>query len=392
MSRADVVIVGGGVVGCSVAYHLLTEGFGVRVVVVERDPAYTRASSALAMGGIRQQFSSALNVSMVQTSLPFWRDFDERMARAGHAARANFRQRGYLFLVEHAQAPRFEERIERQRSCGAHLERLDLDALRALVPGLFVDDLAFGVLGPEDGYAEPRQVLDGFRSLAIDAGTEFMAGEVVAVARSGDRVGGVTLKDGERIDTEAVVNAAGAWAAQLGAMAGLDLPIRPVRQHLFCADLTEPWPHRFPMVVDPTGVHWRHRDAAGKPDRIVVAKTRIDEPAGENFECDASRWESEFLPPLLRRMPGLRGLKMERGWVGLYEMTPDHNPLLGTHPSLAGFHLACGFSGHGLMMSPATGKMISEMIRLGRAETVDVAPLRPDRFERGEPFHDEAMI
>ena len=149
-----------------------------------------------------------------------------------------------------------------------------------------------------------------------------------------------------------------------------------------------------PVVIDPTGVHWRHDDPVteSEPDRLVVACTRLDEPPGENFECDLSRWETDFRPPLVRRLPGLEPLTLIEGWAGLYAMTPDHNPLLGEHPAAPGFFLANGFSGHGLMIAPAVGKVLSELIRTGRAETVDVRCFDPGRFDRGELVHDEAMI
>ena len=202
------------------------------------------------------------------------------------------------------------------------------------------------------------------------------------------------LDGGECVPGDTVVNAAGPFATRLGAMAGIDLPIQPVRQQLFRCALPVRWPYRFPVVIDPTGVHWRH-DApvtASAPDRLVVACTRLDEPPGEKFECDLSRWKTDFRPPLVRRLPGLEPLTLIEGWAGLYAMSPDHNPLLGEHPAAPGFFLANGFSGHGLMIAPAVGKVLSELIRTGRAETVDVRCFDPDRFDRGELVHDEAMI
>jgi sarcosine oxidase subunit beta len=148
------------------------------------------------------------------------------------------------------------------------------------------------------------------------------------------------------------------------------------------------------MMIDPGGVHWRHDDgvADGEPDRIIVALTRWDEPVGENFEPARDRWEREFLPALVKRLPAFRDLKDVDGWAGLYEMTPDHNPVLGAHPALAGFIFASGFSGHGLMMSPATGKIVSEIVRTGKSTTFDVSLFAPDRFERGALVHDAATI
>ena len=148
------------------------------------------------------------------------------------------------------------------------------------------------------------------------------------------------------------------------------------------------------MVIDPTGVHWRHDDASAvdAPDQLVVAHTRLNEPPGESFICDLSRWELDFRPPLVRRVPRLEPLELIEGWAGLYAMTPDHNPVLGEHPAVSRFFLANGFSGHGLMIAPAVGKVLSELIRIGRSETVDVTCFAPDRFERGALVHDDAMI
>ena len=389
-----ILIVGGGVIGSSIAFHLRRDGYAGRVVVVERDPTYARASSFLAMGGIRQQFSSAVNIQLAQYGTRFYAEFDRALRVPGHRPRANFRQRGYLFLVNDAMAERFDARVERQRRLGAHVERLTLEQLRARVPGVRLDDIRFGVFGPDDGYGEPREILAGFRAAAAAAGAEYVTAEVVDLIRRSGRVEAVVLDSGERMPGVAVVNAAGPFAARLGTMAGVELPVQPVRQHLFRCALPVRWPYRFPVVIDPTGVHWRHDDPAteSEPDRLVVARTKLDEPPGENFDCDVSRWETDFKPPLVRRVPGLEPLELIEGWAGLYAMTPDHNPLLGEHPAAPGFFLANGFSGHGLMIAPAVGKVLSELLRTGRADTIDTRCFDPGRFDHGEPVHDEAML
>ena len=167
-----------------------------------------------------------------------------------------------------------------------------------------------------------------------------------------------------------------------------------MRQMLFRCTLPHTWPYRFPMLIDPGGVHWRHDDAvdAGGADRLIAAFTNWGEGAGERFEADLSRWSREFYPAMIRRVPSLAGVTDIEGWAGLYEMTPDHNPVIGSHPQLEGFLFAAGFSGHGLMMSPATGVIISEMVLGGRSETFDVALFAPDRFARGALVHDAATI
>jgi len=394
VNTAGVVIIGGGAVGSAVAWRLRHDGFTDRIVVVERDRSYARASSFLAMGGIRQQFGSAVCVRMVQHSVALWREFDERMRTATHTPRAWFRERGYLFLADDANAEALLAREAAQRAAGAVQRRLSVDEIRTLVPGLMLDDIRFGLFGPEDGYANPREVLFGLRAAAVAAGVEYLDDEVVELETRGGRVRGVTLAGGHYLSAPVVVNAAGALAGRVAQLARLDVPVEPVRQLLFRCTLPVHWPSRFPMVIDPGGVHWRHDDAVtpGGPDRIILAFTKWDEPAGENLVCDDVRWESEFYPALVRRLPAAVDVADVHGWAGHYEMTPDHNPVLGEHPGLGGFIFASGFSGHGLMMSPATGLVVSELVRLGESRTFDITPFAVDRFARGAFVRDGATI
>lgn len=196
MNTADVVIIGGGVVGSAAAWRLRHDGFSGRIVVVERDRTYARASSFLAMGGIRQQFSSPACVRMVQHSVALWREFDQRMRTPTHTPRTWFRQRGYLFLADDANADALIAREAAQEAAGAVQQRLSVDEIRALVPGLMLDDIRFGLFGPEDGYANPREVLFGLRAAALAAGAEFLDDEVVELETRGGRVTGVTLAAG----------------------------------------------------------------------------------------------------------------------------------------------------------------------------------------------------
>lgn len=394
MTSADVVIVGGGVVGSSAAWHLRQDGFAGRILIVERDPTYRRASSFLAMGGIRQQFCTPVTVQMVQFSVRLWKTFDQQLGTPGARPRAWFRQRGYLFLANAATSAAWMKRYEDERRAGAVVQLLSLDEIRQIAPDLFLDDILFGVLGPEDGYANPREVLSGFRRAAEAAGAEYRVDAVIGVERAGGRVTGVNLASGDTVSTPIVVNAAGPWAGRLAAMAGLRVPVEPMRQMLFRCVLPERWPYRFPMLIDPGGVHWRHDDPVGPNDRdaIIAAFTNWHEQAGENLAPDDARWWRDFHPAMVRRLPALENVSDVTSWAGLYEMTPDHNPVLGFHPALEGLIFANGFSGHGLMMSPATGRIVSELVRLGRSETFDVSVFAPDRFDRGDPVHDAATI
>jgi FAD-dependent oxidoreductase domain-containing protein 1 len=363
-------------------------------VIAERDPTYQYASAFLAMGGIRQQFCTPVTVRMMQYSIELWKEFDRRFTFDGHSPRSAFRQRGYLFLANVATSSLLMKRYELEQRAGADVKIVSKDDLHFLVPDVKIDDIIYGLFGPADGYANPRQVLFGFRRAAEEAGAQFVTGDVAEVLVNGSRAEGVRFKNGETLHAPVVVNAAGPWAGRLAATAGLRVPVEPMRQMLFRATLPRPWPSRFPMVIDPGGVHWRHEDPVndGDPDRIIVAFTKWNEPTGENFEPDNARWNREFFPALVRRVPAFRDLRDVEGWAGLYEMTPDHNPVFGEHPALQGFIFANGFSGHGLMMSPATGKIVSEIVRLGKSTTFDVGIFAPDRFERGALVHDAATI
>ena len=179
---SDVVIVGGGVVGSSVAWHLRQDGFTGRILIVEDDPNYTRASSFLAMGGIRQQFCTPVTVQMVQFSVRLWTEFDRVLGTPASRPRAWFRQRGYLFLANRESADTLEHRYEEEKRAGAIVKKLSVDEIRAMCPDVMLDDIAFGVFGPDDGYANPREVLSGFRSAAAAAGAKYLNDEVVASA------------------------------------------------------------------------------------------------------------------------------------------------------------------------------------------------------------------
>jgi FAD-dependent oxidoreductase domain-containing protein 1 len=394
---AEVVVVGGGVIGSSIAVRLRQRMREARIVVVERDPTYARASSHLATGGIRQQYESPLNVAMARYGTEFYRRFDQLTAGCGHRSRAWFRQRGYLFLADEGNADRFARRYETQKASGANVERWTAAQIADRFAGLATHDIEFGLFGPEDGYLDPREVLAGLQAMARAAGVEYLHGSFTGIARQGGRVAGACVEtpEGSReITTPVVVNAAGAYAAAVGAAAGLALPIEPVRQQLFRLALEERFPSRLPMLFDPDGTHWRIDDArtAEEDECLIIGRSRAEEPVGENFECDHARLDGEMLPTFMRRQPDMRVRSVMSGWAGLYEMTPDHNALIGEHPDLPGFVVAAGFSGHGLMMAPATGLAVAELITEGRASSFDVAPLAVDRFARGAPFVDGALV
>jgi glycine/D-amino acid oxidase-like deaminating enzyme len=375
---ADVVIVGGGVIGSSIAWNLKRDGFTGSVVVVERDPSYQFASSALAMGGVREQYMSAVNVAMAQYSIRLYEQTPE----------VDFRQRGYLFLGNKENWARLQRRYEVEKSLGVRVELLNVNDVRKLVPELRCDDLVGAVFGKKDGYIDNRKVLRFLRTSAESAGAVYLADEVRRIDIARGAVKAVHANKTGRIETDRLVIASGAYSGALGEIAGVPIPVTPVRQQIFRCELPRKWTYEFPMTIDPGGVHWR---SYGE-NEITIMKTKPDEPPGIRFGGDIDRFYSDFMPDLIRRLPEFKDLKLVFGWGGLYEMTPDQNGIIDQHPEVSGLYVACGFSGHGLMTSPATGKLMSELIRLGRFETVEASPLSYTRFEQNRLFFDEAMI
>jgi glycine/D-amino acid oxidase-like deaminating enzyme len=281
----------------------------------------------------------------------------------------DFHPRGYLFLGNESTWEKLNRRYHVQRSLGAECELLSVKDIRKLIPELNTDDLRGGLFGPKDGYTDPRAVLRAFRRKAEQLGVTYVS------------------RDIQRMEPGPVyVIAAGAYSGEVAKRFGLGVPITPVRQQLFRCALPRPWAYEFPVVIDPDGVHWR----TYPNHEIVIAKTNPAEPPGFRFGGDLERFHEVVMPELVRRLPEFRGLQLVFGWGGLYEMTPDHNGIIDRISD--SLYIAAGFSGHGLMMSAATGKLMSELILTGRFQTLDASVLSLGRFSRNELFLDEAMI
>ena len=384
--------------GRSAAWHLRADGFTGRIVVVERDPTYRRARrrssrwAASASSSARRspcRWCSTASASGRSSTSGFG-SLDTRRTRGSASAATCFSptQRD----VDGADAP-LPARAARRRARAAASRAT---TSRILVPDLRLDDIFFGVLGPEDGYANPREVLFGFRRAAEHAGAEFVTDECRGDCDGGrSRCAACGWPAATRSRRPWSSTPPEPWGGRLAATAGLDVPDRADAPDALSRDAAA-------AMAVPLSDGDRSRRRALAPRRSDRARRsrshrrRVHEVgrAGrrELRRRLASGGTPSFFPRLTRRLPAFRELRDVEGWAGLYEMTPDHNPVLGEHPALRGFIFANGFSGHGLMMSPATGKIVSELVRLGRSETFDVSIFAPDRFARGALVHDEATI
>ncbi|MGH2451860.1 MAG: NAD(P)/FAD-dependent oxidoreductase [Candidatus Limnocylindria bacterium] len=380
MTSADVVVVGGGVIGASVAYHLARRGSG-SVLVLER-ATLGAGSTGKNAGGIRLQFSTEINVRLSLRSVPRFEAFAEEIG-----VDPRFRQVGYLFLIT---APRdvapFERSLALWQRLGVPARRLDAEAARALFPELEVGDVLFATFCPRDGHADPTTILNGYVARARDLGATFREGaEVTGIDVAGGRVTGVRTAD-ERIACGLVVDAAGAWAAEVAALVGVTLPIRPLRRHAFVTDAVPGLEREIPLTIEFASGLYMHRESGG----ILLGMGDPKDPPGF---CEEVNWD--FLPAVveraLARVPALERAAIKTGWAGLYEDTPDKHPILGHVDGLEGFVCAAGFSGHGLMHAPATGELISELIVDGRT-SLDITPLSAGRFAAGRLVQEHNVV
>lgn len=382
--RARVIVVGAGVIGCSVAFHLARMG-ETDVVVLEREPVPGSGSTSKANGGIRAQFTTDVNVAMSLLSMELLDEVEDEVGEP-----PIYRKAGYLFLTDDPEKLAAMERAAAfQRERGVSVEVLDATGVRRLAPYVAGERLAGGTFGARDGFVDPGGLCSFYLSAASRLGVRFRyRAEVTGVVRGAADEWIVTTAEG-RASAPFLVNACGAWAGRLAAFAGVDLPVVPVRRHLFLTGPLPELPRVIPMTIDAdTGVLVRREG-----DRVLVAFSNPDEPAGFVEAMDPSFVEL-FAEPLERRFPSIAaaGIDFRRSWAGLYEVTPDHHAVLGDVPGSPGFLLANGFSGHGVMHAPAAGRCLAERIVRGRAESVDVSALAFDRFAKGELVHETMVL
>ncbi|HEY7677563.1 MAG TPA: FAD-binding oxidoreductase [Candidatus Methylomirabilis sp.] len=385
----DVVIVGGGVMGSAVAYHLLAGGFRGSVLVAERDLAYREASSALSVGGIRQQFGAEINVRIARHTLEFYERFPDLMAVGDERPDIAFRRCGYLFLADAAAWPGLRARAGRQRAWGADVQVLEGTEILAVVPDLNLEGIVGATFGPRDGWVDPYSVTRGLARKARALGARYVEDEVVGIAAAAGRVAVVTLRDEGRVEAGAVVNAAGPWAGRVAGLAGVDLPVGPIRRQVYVGRPARRLGYDLPLVIAPDGLYFRS-EAGG---RILCGKSFDFDPHEFDFTWQRDLFERALWRPLAQRLPPCQQFRLERGWAGLYDENPlDHNAIIGEHPDLGGFYCINGFSGHGFQQAPAAGQGIAELLLHGRYTTLDLTPLRPSRFREGRPVLEEAIV
>lgn len=380
---ADVVVVGGGVVGTSAAYHLAAAGAG-SVLLLERADALGTGSTGACAGGFRYQFSSEVNIRLSQASIPMIAAFS-----ATHGLPLDVWRDGYLFLVRGEALWRdFLAAAELQRSLRVDVGLLSPEEAAEIAPGIELEGVVGATYCPDDGIADPAGLTQGYATAARRAGAVIETGvEVRAIVTDGGRVAGVETSKG-RVAAPAVVNAAGPWAGLLAATCGIEMPLEPVPRHVVVTGAFPGAPQRRTLVIDAETSFYFHRESPG----VLMGMGVPDEQPSFDTTVDRTFLEERLLPTAVRVFPPLEAAGVEHTWVGLYEMTPDRHPILGPVVGLEGLYLANGFSGHGFQHAPVVGKLLGEMVVGGGARTVDVSGLALERFAKGELVREAHVV
>ncbi|MFG1359363.1 NAD(P)/FAD-dependent oxidoreductase [Xanthobacter pseudotagetidis] len=387
----DVVIVGGAATGSSVAYHLAADpAFTGRVLVLEQDPSYARAASALSAASIRQQYSTAINVEVSLFGIDFLRAAPELLAVDGERPALSLHEGGYLFLASAEGRSALAAGHAVQRAHGADIAFLEPDALAARFSWLDGSGIAAGCLGLSgEGWFDGWSLFMALRRKARSLGADYRAARAAAVETAGGKVTGVRLHDGTRIPAGVVVNAAGAGGRALAASAGIDIPVHMKKRMIFTFTAEDP-PQGLPLVIDPSGAYVRPE---GRGFLGGSAPAPEDDPDSDDFEVDHAFFDAVVWPRLAERIPAFERIRPGRAWAGHYDMNAfDQNAFVGPVAGVDGFYLANGFSGHGLQQSPAVGRGLAELIAHRRFRTLDLSPLGFDRLACNAPLRELKVV
>ena len=388
---SQVVIVGGGVIGSSIAYFLRASDPTVSVTVIERDPSYAKSSSALSAASIRQQFSTPLSIQMSLYGIEFLRNIGELLEVDGNKPSIDLHEGGYLFLATPAGDATLRDNHALQKSLGAHISLMDQQALKAKFPWLNVEDLMSGAFGESgEGWFDGYGLVQALRKKAQSLGARYVAADVTGLVREGRKVTHVIAGNGERYACDTVVNAAGAWARKIAAMMDIDIPVFARRRSIFNVSS----PARLeacPLLIDPTGVYFRPE---GKTYICGTSPSADNDPDDLPLdEVDHALFDDVIWPTLAHRVPEFEALRVENCWSGYYEYNVfDHNAIIGYHPQIENCVFANGYSGHGLQQGPATGRGVSELILNGRYVSLDLSSLSWERVLKNRPIVEKNVV
>ena len=385
---ADVLIVGAGIMGAATAYHLLSLDPGLRVILLERDPGYRHASSALSLANIRTQFDLEENTRISRHTLSVIPTFSSDMAVTGTTPFLDFRATGNLICYPPDRPERRRVFCSRLQTLGCRVEDLSPRQIRERFPLLDPPDCGGATWGPDEGYLDAFSFLTGYLRKARQLGARVLHREVTGISRIRNRVTGVRTRTGEFFSASTVINCAGAWASILNRELGIDLPVEPVKRQVFVLAPAIRPPAPLPLVILPSGLYFRSETG----NLILCGKSLPEDPAEIDFSCTDDRWEQHLWPELARAVPSFDRMKTIRCWAGLYAVNRfDGNAFLGDWPGLKGWVMANGFSGHGLQQAPAVGRYTAERV-LGKRPVLDLSVFSPRRYLEKRPLKETCLV
>ena len=387
MSRT-VAIVGGGAIGSSTAYFLASDPqFQGEVVVIERDPSYQLASSALSASSIRLQFSTPLNIALSRFGMQFLREAPDRMEVDGDRPALSVNEKGYLVIASEEGIPTLRELHRIQRELDVPVALLEPAQVKERFPWISTEGIGAASLGlKHEGWFDGYGLLQAFRRKARALGVRYLAEEATGFERAGDTIRSVTLKSGGNVACDVVVDAAGPWSGKVAAFLGIDLPVRARKRNVFVFSCREPLPD-CPLIIDPSGLWFRPE--GDKYIAGITPKEGEPDPDDLPLEVDHHIFDEAIWPALATRVPAFESIKPSRAWAGYYELnTLDHNGVVGPHPVIGNLIFAAGFSGHGIQHSPGVGRAVAELIAQGGYRSLDLTPLSYDRVLEGKPLRE----
>ncbi|MFN8461803.1 MAG: FAD-binding oxidoreductase [Anaerolineales bacterium] len=378
----DIIIIGGGVMGCATAYYLLKYDPRLSVAILEMDPTYEKASTPLSDGNTRIQFNIKENIQMSQYGLEVLKTFADDMAVDGVKPDPAFRQQGNLFVLDEASVEESRDGWELQTSLGGLVYWLTPEDVQREYPLYNLKDCAAGTLGVQDGTMSPMAVLDGYRKKSVSMGAKYIQAEAIEILKEGDRVSGVKLSSGEMLNSNIVMNAAGAWAPKIAATVGVELPIAPTKRQVTIVETNYHGEGVLPALFLPSGLYVIHEGEG----LFMVGKSFADDYIGyDDFRWEKNVFEERIWSELVEYIPSFDRLKILRGWAGLYEVnTLDGNAILGESSQVKGLFFANGFSGHGFQQAHAVGRYTAELM-LSKTPTLDLSIFSVDRIAENKP-------
>ena len=384
----DIVIIGGGIIGSSVAYHLARDGRAGTIAVIERDITYSEAATPRGSGGIRQLFSLPENIEMARYGLDFYKQFDQTMSSKGDQISISFRRQGYLFVSDAGNEKVMEQNFHNQQKMGVKAQLLDNTNLEQLFPSIYNNDVKLAVYSPDDAWIDAYSALNGFKSKARELGVTYVSKEISSANIQNKKIKSLKCAEGPTVRGEVFILATGAWSGEIAKYFDVNIPVEPMSRESYffrCDKEIEP----LPFIKTETDLAFRPEGngfTGGMPDWSVKG--------GWNWELSPTRFEDTVWPSLAHRIPAMKTIKLERSWRGHYARNNlDYNAIIG--PWAANPHnllIATGFSGHGIMHAPATGLAISELVLEGRYKTIDLTRFGTERVVAEKPYRESGIV